>query len=255
MLRYRIYIDESGDPTLSQVHNPDYRYLGLTGTAIEQQYYRTTFHHDLESLKQEHFPHNPDEPIILLRKAIMSRIWPFHKLQDPDKNAMWEKGLLEFLNKAQMVLFTVVIDKKDHLAQYGQAAFHPYHYCMQVLLERLRGFLRSYGGIADIMAEARGWRNEDKRLQQAYENMWCVGTYYIPGQEFQKVFTSKEIKFRTKSHNIAGLQATDLIAAPAKLAILADNNIILPAALGRFTVRINQEILRKYNPWGRVFLH
>ena len=255
MKRYRLYIDESGDHTYSQLYDPTYRYLGLIGVAIEQEYYRTEFHPKLENLKQVHFPHDPDSPVILVRQEIIGRKGIFGRLADANKNAQWEKDFLDFLNKAQVTLFSVVIDKKDHLGRYGGAAYHPYHYCMTVLIERLRGFLHFSGGRADVMAESRGWRNEDKKLQRAYEDIWNDGTFFIPsGEEFQKILTSKEIKFRTKKHNIAGLQLADLIAAPSKLDILVEHKRILPTTLSKFTMKINQEIGQKYNRYGRNFL-
>ncbi|MEW6033601.1 MAG: DUF3800 domain-containing protein, partial [Chloroflexota bacterium] len=175
MSLFRLYVDESGDHSYSSLHVPDNRYLGLLGIAIEQEYYRTTFHPTLEELKQNHFPHNPDDPVVLVRRLIMARKGPFGRLANPEKNIAWENGFLEFLTKARMILFAVVIDKKDHLARYGGGAYHPYHYCMMVMLERLRGFLHYCGGRADVMAETRGWKNEDKQLQLVYENIWEHG--------------------------------------------------------------------------------
>jgi hypothetical protein len=253
MRRYRLYVDESGDHTYSFANDPDRRYLGLTGIAIEQEYYRTKFQPELESLKQVHFPHSPDDPVVLVRRRIIAKQGPFGRLSDPAKNVAWGKAILEFIRQAQCVLFTVVIDKQDHLAQYGNAAYAPFSYCMLVLIGRLRGFLHTHGGQADVMVESRGAK-EDRGLQQAYDDQYRRVTRCMSGAEFQRVLTSKYIKFRRKEHNIAGLQLADLIATPSKVAILAANHRPLVAPPSRFSLRVEQEIRRKYNQYGRVFL-
>jgi len=253
MCRYRIYVDESGDHTYSQLNDPANRYLALMGIAIEQGYYRETYHPEFEALKQEQFPHNPDDPVVLVRSQIIGRRGPFGRLSDPQRNAAWEKAFLNFLAKVQVVLFSVVIDKRDHLSRYGDAAHHPYNYCMTVMLERVRGFLHYTGGRADVMAESRGTR-EDRELQQVYDMVWNRGTFYISAQAFRNVFTSNHIKFRKKEHNIAGLQLADLLAAPSKIDILADHNRIMGSPPSKFTVKINRKIRRRYSRYGRVFL-
>ncbi|MCE2462948.1 MAG: hypothetical protein J4F46_03405, partial [Dehalococcoidia bacterium] len=153
----------------------------------------------------------------------------------------------------EMTIFTVVIDKLDHLANYGAAALHPYHYCLTVLLERLLGHLRSQGGIADVMAESRGGK-EDNELQRVYAGLHGHGTYYLRASEFQRVLSSKDIKFRKKDHNIAGLQIADCIAAPSKLdTILGHGRTIVPGP-SPYTIRLIDAIKSKYNRYGRKLL-
>ncbi len=65
MKHYRLYIDESGDHTYHDLKESARRYLCLLGIIVETEQYRNSFHPELEALKQKHFPHNPDEPIIL----------------------------------------------------------------------------------------------------------------------------------------------------------------------------------------------
>ena len=253
MARYSLYVDESGDHTYSFDHNPDAKYLGLTGVLLEDEYYRTTFHPQLESLKQRHFPHSPDEPLVLVRKHIIQRKGKFGVLADPERKAGWEKDFLEFLLNVQATIFAVVIDKESHLSVYGEAAYHPYHYCMTVMLERLRGHLLYSGGCADVMAESRG-KVEDEELKNEYRLVWRNGTRYILGQAFQEVLTSNDLKVRKKESNIAGLQLADLIAAPSKMNIIISKNRSLMNQPSRFTKDINSHIRRKFNRYGQVFL-
>jgi hypothetical protein len=85
-MRCRLYVDESGDHKFKDFEDIGHRYLCLIGVAIESEYYRNTFHPALESLKQECFPHNPDEPIILHREDIYNRRHCFGILTDSAKN-------------------------------------------------------------------------------------------------------------------------------------------------------------------------
>ncbi len=121
---YRMYIDESGDHTYSE----DKRYLGLAGVIFESQDYKDVFHPDLEDFKQKHFPHNPDEPVILHRREIIDRGGPFWRLRDSQKEKEFNNGLIALLTKHKFKLISVVIDKKAHIDRYGESALHPYHF-------------------------------------------------------------------------------------------------------------------------------
>ncbi len=262
MIRYRLYIDESGDHTYGELEDPAKRYLGLTGCVVESEVYRTRFHPALEALKQTHFPHSPDEPIILHRNDLINRRGPFWRLRDPENERRFNEDLLRFLDEQDYLLITVVIDKKSHIERYGNAAYHPYHYCLAVLLERYCGFLNLFNAQGDVMAESRGG-TEDKRLKEAYQQLYEHGTYFRNATFFQRVLNSKEIKLKPKSANIAGLQIADLLAYPCKQEVLIQNgriNEISDAAFGR---AIRRCILPKYNRrlsdgriqgYGQVFL-
>ena len=231
MVRYRLYLDESGDHTYGSPDSSGDRYLALTGILIHDAYYRSNVHPQFERLKQLHFPHNPDDPVVLVRSRIIGKRGPFGRLSDPVKRKAWEDAFVNFIQPLRMMIFTVVIDKLDHLATYGEAADHPYHYCLTVLLERLAGYLRLQGGIADVMAESRGGK-EDKGLQRVYKDVYGHGTYFQKASLFQQVLSSKEMKFRKKDHNIAGLQLADCLAAPSKLDVmLGRGRTIVPGLL------------------------
>jgi hypothetical protein len=114
MKRYRLYVDESGDHTYKDIEDPAKRYLGLTACFIESEVYRTQFHPALEALKQAHFPHSPDEPVILHRKDLVNRNGPFWRLRNSENERRFNEDLLQFLSDQDYLLITVVIDKKAH---------------------------------------------------------------------------------------------------------------------------------------------
>jgi hypothetical protein len=251
-MRFRLYIDESGDHTYRNLDDVIRLYLGLTGIVIESDYYRLEFQPKLEALKQSHFPHNPDEPFILHREELCNHRYAFGVLDDPGRNVAWENDFADFVRTAQFQLFTVIIDKKIHKERYGDSAFHPYHYCLTCLLERYRGFLISERAKGDVLAEGRGGQ-EDLALKKVYRRIWEDGTYFISAEEFQKVLNSRELKVKYKDQNIAGLQLADLIAHPSKLYILSSKGKISQSPTS-FGVRLAQLFQSKYNPYGKVLL-
>lgn len=111
---YRVYIDESGDHTYHSLERVEKRYLGLTGCIIEAEYYRTTFHPALEELKQKHFPHDPDEPVILHRREIIDCKGAFWRLRNVENRKAFDQDILKFFYEQKYVLITAAIDKKTH---------------------------------------------------------------------------------------------------------------------------------------------
>jgi hypothetical protein len=261
MKLYRLYIDESGDHTYYKTEDPAKRYLGLTGILIEYEYYRTTFQPELESLKQKHFPHSPDEPVILHREDIINRRGPFWRLREPEKERLFNEDLLQFLSDQIYCIITVVIDKKSHIEQYGDEAYHPYHYCLTALLERYCGYLNFCSSRGDVMAESRGG-TEDRLLKRAYKRLYEKGSNQRDEKFFQKALTSCEIKLKPKWKNIAGLQIADTLAHPCKQEILAEKNVCTVPKYN-FGMEICRCIISKYNQqvyegriwgYGKVFL-
>ncbi|MFC1986516.1 DUF3800 domain-containing protein [Chloroflexota bacterium] len=248
-MRLRLYVDESGDHTYRNLEDVGRRYLGLIGVAIEADYYRNEFQPGLESFKQLHFPHNPDEPVILHREDIYNRRHNFGVLRDIARNDAWEHDFIEFVQRARFQLITVVIDKKAHRERYGDAAEHPYHLCLTALLERYRGHLKSIGGKGDVLAESRG-APEDLSLEKVYKGIWEQGTFYIAGKEFRKVLTTKELKVKKKKDNIAGLQLADLLAHPATREILTARGKISPISPS-FGAQLAEAFRSKYDHIGR----
>jgi hypothetical protein len=257
---YRVYIDESGDHTYRSLGDVAKRYLGLTGCIIEAEYYRTQFRPALENLKQKHFPHDPDEPVILHRRGIVNRKGPFWRLRDADSRQGFDRDILTFFCQQEYLLITVVIDKKSHLARYGEFAFHPYHYCLAALLESYCGFLNFYNAKGDVMAENRQ-KTEDKKLMIAHQTLYETGTQYRSRDFFRNVLTSHELKLKPKTANIAGLQLADLLAYPSKQEILLSEGKI--DTVGAFDQRVGNVIQDKYNRqiyqgkavgYGKIFL-
>lgn len=215
MGKYRIYIDEVGNNDLESSDNPNHRYLSLTGLIFELNYVKDVVTPSLEKLKQKYFPYHPDEPIILHRKELVNKKYPFNSLKDKGKENNFNLEFLKLISELEYVVVSVLIDKMEHKIKYQTWKYDPYHYCMEIILERFFFFLESVDSVGDVMVESRGGK-EDMRLKKSYSRIFQNGTQFIEAERLQKRLTSEELKVKPKMLNIACLQLTDLVAHPSR---------------------------------------
>ncbi len=225
MALYRIYIDEVGNHDLVHADDPNQRFLALTGVIIEANYTLQTLRPEMEQIKAEFFQKDPDEPVIFHRKEMVNKRWPFKVLRDSEVEGRFNSILLSSLTRWQYHVVTVVIDKLAHREQYNLWHYHPYHYCLKVLLERYILFLHYGNHRGDVMVESRGGK-EDRKLKDSYTRLYKDGTDNISIRIWQTRLTSKELKIKPKKTNITGLQLADLIAHPSRREILMDNELL-----------------------------
>jgi hypothetical protein len=113
-------------------------------------------------------------------------------------------------------------------------------------------YLRRRGAQGDVLAESRGGK-EDRRLKDSFAKLWESGTDFMKVQDIQEVLTSKELKVKTKSNNISGLQLADLIAHPSRNEILQEQGL-LDQPIAEFAAKIIAILQDKYDQQpGRVF--
>ena len=222
---YRIYIDEVGNHDMEHADDPNQRFLSLSGVILESQYVLHTLQPEMEDLKRRFFQTDPDEPVVFHRKEMVNRRRPFHALRDQAVNEAFNQALLTALEAWEYVVITVVLDKKAHRDQYQVWRYHPYHYCLAVMLERFVLFLRYGQHRGDVMVESRGGK-EDRQLKASYERLYNGGTDHIPASRWQERLTSGQLKLRPKSANVAGLQLADLIAHPSRREVLLDHGLV-----------------------------
>ena len=259
---YRLYIDESGDHTFQNLTVAERRYLALVGCLFLLEEYQQTFQPSLEALKAKHFRQSdPDEPVILHRKEIVNKSGPFGVLASRETEAAFNDDFLSLLVESQFKVIAVVIDKETHISRYGDAAWHPYHYCLTALLERYCGYLNFINKRGDVLAESRG-KAEDLQLKQAYQHIYRSGTNFRAPEWFQRALSSHEIKLKPKWKNVAGLQLSDLIAHPVKQSILAERGVVA-ARQDTFGQQICARLESKFNRqvysgviwgYGKIFL-
>ena len=241
--RYRLYIDESGDHTVSLLDEPSHQYLALLGVWFRQAPDYAAFAENLERLKRDLFGVRPDKPVVLHRSSIINRKGAFGRLCDARLRTRFDEELLALVDRARFHMVCVVIDKKRHFATYA-SPLHPYHYCLAAMLDRYSGWLGHKNVMGDVMAESRG-REEDLQLKQAYRQVYESGTLMFRREHHQRALTSRDIKIQPKAANIAGLQLADVLAHPVKQAILAEEaGGSAPAGFGK---TLYEAASRKFN--------
>lgn len=212
--RYRLYLDESGDHVFRETNEIAHRYLCLLGCwFLNPEYMR--FHEALESFKIRHLPHHPDDPVVLHRDDMINARKAFKNLREHGKRERFDQELLQVIEAADFRVVAVVIDKHELRRSYEEAASHPYHLGLGFLLQRFAGFLNHINRVGDIMGESRGGL-EDRLLKESYTRVYERGVWMTKAHTFQSALTSRELKLKPKSANIAGLQLADLLGHPVK---------------------------------------
>ena len=226
MALYRMYVDEVGNHDMTHADDPNQRFLSLTGVLLESEYTLRVVQPEMDQLKRDLFQRDPDEPVIFHRKELVNKRPPFHSLRNPEIEQEFNTALLMALARWEYRVITVVLDKKAHRDQYQVWHYHPYHYCLAVLMERFVLFLHYSGHRGDVMVERRGGK-EDRKLKNSYSRLYEGGTDNIPPERWQERLTSRELKVKPKSANITGLQLADLIAHPSRREVLIEHQLIV----------------------------
>ena len=221
---YRLYLDESGDHRYDNLEEISRRYLTILGCIFQRDKDYEEMSNRMAAIKQKYWPHqDPDKPIIFHREDMVRKRGSYSILTDPSTLESFNRDLVDLLVTTKFIVLNVTIDKQSHLGRYKYPE-HPYHYCLQVMLERYVFWLTECKSEGDVMGESRG--QEDLALKKEYRRIWLDGTIQKPDSSlFQTRLTSKEIKIKPKTSNIPGLQIADLLAYPLKEKLLHEKAI------------------------------
>ena len=253
MPSHRVYIDESGDHTYRATENPSTRYLALTGVVVDQAHYDASIMPAVNALKRKHFAYDPDNPVILHRIEIVKRQGSFGVLRERERAAAWDHDLVEFLSTLRAQVFTVVVDKHAYRGKYPAETPDPYHYALQVLLSRIRGYLHVQGAQADVFAESRGQR-EDARLRAEYRHLRTHHEPYTTPDQYRAAFPDEELMIRRKDHNVLGLQIADLLVSDQKVDIAMREGKLVANPPSPLAQRLIAAAAHMINDSGRVWL-
>lgn len=215
---YRLYIDEVGTDDLTHAHEENNRYLSLTGVAMTLTAARDSLAPALNSIKIDIFDHDPDEPLIFHRTDIVQRKRAFGALNNPETRARFDARVFEIIEGHDYVVISALLDKLGMMNQPHWANQHPYHYLMEIIVEKYTQFLERKNDVGDIMPEGRKGKKDDA-LQRAFDEVVARGTRYVGSDRMQARLSSKTLKVRYKPNNIAGLQLCDLVAHPSHMFI------------------------------------
>lgn len=246
-----MYVDEVGNADLRSSEDPNHRFLSLTGVVIELGHVESVVHPKMEALKSAYFGSHPDDPIILHRKELLNCRGPFVSLRDAAVRAAFDGELLELISAWDYTVISVCLDKKEHRRKYTVWQYDPYHYCLAVLLERYVYFLSRRGVRGDVIAESRGGK-EDRRLKESYARLLDKGSGYADAAQIGGALTSRQLKVKQKSNNLAGLQLADLVAHPSRNESLSEHGH--GVTIAPFATKVIAVLQSKYDRRGeRVF--
>lgn len=222
MAEYFLYIDENGNSDMQCTGNS--RFLSLTGVIIEGNYDKTILKSTFDEFKSAYKISNT----VLHRSDVINCKNGFEFLVDEKIRTSFNNNLIDIIRNASFKVITAVIDKEVHLREYGELHYHPYHYCLEVILERFCKRLKFINQTGTVIIESQG-KKEDKALSENYARIYENGTYYVAGEYFKKHITNSQLKLATKQkvllHKIYGLELCDLIAHPSMNYIRKINNL------------------------------
>jgi hypothetical protein len=251
-MKYRMYVDEVGNSDLAASQNPNHRYLSLTGVIISLDDVKESVFPAIESLKSRYFNSHPDDPVIFHRKEMVNQRPPFDTLRNEEVQTNFNCELLALLTEFDYTVITTVLDKLEHHRKYQVWRFDPYHYCLTVLVERFAKWLERMNTGGDVMAESRGGK-EDRQLKDSFTNVYESGTSFVAPEIIQNRLSSRQLKVKSKSNNIAGLQLADIIAHPSYRATLARHERqALPGNFGGQIAEILEREEYDRSPQGRI---
>jgi hypothetical protein len=250
--KYRMYVDEVGNPDLGSSENPNHRFLSLTGVVIDLRHVEEAVAPGLESLKKRFFGSHPDEPVVLHRKELVNKKPPFGSLRNPDVEQRFNDELLNLLQRLDYAVITVTIDKLEHVTRYQRWRYDPYHFCLAALVERFVMWLNRRNARGDVMAESRGGK-EDRRLKSSFARLCVQGTDQMEATQFLGPLTSRQLKVKSKANNIAGLQLADIIAHPIFKAMYCERECIArPTTFGMRIFQIVEQTKLDRSPSGKL---
>lgn len=219
---YRLYIDEFGTDDLTCLDQENHRYLSLTGVIVHLDHVDAVLNPLIREIKNSIFECDPDERIHLHRSDIVRRKKVFGQLNDNAKRERFDGMVLTMFGNVEFKVVTVVIDKFEMTRRKHWQQQHPYHYLLEILVEKYVQFLDRHGTIGDIMPEARQGK-KDKHLQDEFTQIWGNGTRFLGADRIQNRLKAKSLKFRRKTDNISGLQLCDMLAHPSHLFVRQQN--------------------------------
>lgn len=249
---YRLYLDEFGTDDLSCLDQDNHRYMSLTGVIVRLDHVAATLSPRLDEIKSSVFDADPDEPIHLHRSDIVRRKKIFGQLNDNAKRALFDAMLLKVLHEVHYTTITVVIDKLQMTRQVHWQQRHPYHYLLEIMIEKFVQFLERHDADGDVMPEARQGKKDDA-LMQEFTRICNFGTRFRTAEQIRARLRSKTLKFRRKPDNVSGLQLCDLLAHPSHLYVRKFNghNVNL-GAFGSQVVSILLQAKYDRSNTGRV---
>lgn len=202
-----MFLDESGDHKLTNLHKSRYPFFALGGVIIDRAYLREIVEPDLNDFKTTYFGRTD---VVLHTVNMRNGGGDYDFLSNVAVRTAFYTDLNALLAKWEYKVIGCGFDKVKFVARYGNP-IDPYHYSLDILVER---FCNDLGGQLDdgfICAEKRGG-SLDHNLLLAWENLRTGGIESITARDIDCRIVGMDL--RDKTLNLTGLQLADLIVTP-----------------------------------------
>src|SRR5687768_1083740 len=115
--RYRMYLDESGNPDMGERSLKQSPYFGLCGCFVELDQYRSQLIPQLDGVKSKFWGDDPDFRVCFHREDIVGKKGPFAILKDADVRHNFNLAMNTLYRTVEFKVVTVVVDKCAHRAR------------------------------------------------------------------------------------------------------------------------------------------
>jgi hypothetical protein len=214
---YIVYVDESGDPNLSNI-NPVFPMFCLSFCVVEKSNYVSSIVPSFQNFKFKYFGH---DLVVLHEHEIRKSKGKFTLLlTNSELRQQFYSDLTQLMTDADMNVIAGVI-RKSALVKSYKDPYDPYRLALLFCMEKLLSYLLAKGQkdkIVDVIFESRG-RNEDRELEVVFRRIcdnqegWGFKSFDFRQCDFRPVFAPKTC-------NSTGLQLADLTARPIALKTL-----------------------------------
>lgn len=209
---YIIYVDESGDHSLSSV-DKEYPIFVLAFCIFKKDTYTQNAVKRLKEFKFKHFGH---DMVVLHENEIRRDKGYFKVLKSRELKQNFMNELTEIIEEENFTIIATAINKTQF--DMTSKTKNLYDLALRFCMERAYSFLyknKQGEKITHIVVERRG-QKEDEALELEFRRI-------NDGQNQTNTFMNFEIIMAHKQSNSAGLQLADLVARPIGINILRPN--------------------------------
>jgi hypothetical protein len=204
---YIVYVDESGDHSLTEI-DPQYPVFVLAFCIFRIDRYVTDVVPAVQRLKFDFYGH---DMVVLHEREIRKSEPPFEILLNAEVRSAFLSRLSGIIEDAPCTIVAVVIDKERFRRRVADDV-SPYHVALEFGLERVFLELQGkdqVGRTTHVIFEGRG-KNEDKELELEFRRI-------MDRTRMVGMANTLEFLCADKKANSAGLQLADMVARPIGL--------------------------------------
>lgn len=213
---YIIYVDESGDHSLTKI-DKGYPVFVLAFCIFRKQDYIENVVPAVQQLKFDYWGH---DNIVLHEREMRQKKPPFGFLFDQAIRDEFMSRLNNIIRQADFKIIHGFVEKSGDTARQAEAAgFGVYHLALNLCLLQTAVFLKSLGQeelITDVICESRG-KKEDAELLREFEHL-CAER-----PELAEIYRNLRVSIASKQCNSTGLQIADMVARPLGLSRISPN--------------------------------